>query len=167
MIPLTYPTEAAHTLFPDLDLGDVRRLRRFAHVVQAIAHQPGAALPELFPSRSDYNACLRLFDSPHCTHQNIFAAHQEAALLTMENHAGVILLIHDGTLLDFSGHTTLEAASLPTEVRRPAPRRGAGVSRSFPGVSPLATIRHRSVVKSHPSQCGAVFPVGPLCTPEA
>jgi len=26
----------------------------------------------------------------------------------MENHAGVILLIHDGTLLDFSGHTTLE-----------------------------------------------------------
>lgn len=100
--------EAARDLFPDLDLGDVRRNRRFRTVAQAIADNPGASLPELFPKPGDYNACLRLFDSPHCSHRNILGAHACAALDAIERHQGVVLLLHDATVLDFSGHTTLE-----------------------------------------------------------
>lgn len=106
-MPLTLTTRP-EDLFPDLNLGDVRRNRRFRRVVEAIVAHPGASLPQLFPDRSDYNACLRLFDSPHCTHENLLATHQEAALAAMEQHTGVVLLIHDATTLDFSGHTTLE-----------------------------------------------------------
>ena len=90
-------------------MGDVRRSRRFRTVVQAIADNPGASLPQLFPKPADYNACLRLFDSPHCSHQNILGAHASAALDAIGQHQGVVLLIHDATVLDFSGHTALEA----------------------------------------------------------
>ncbi len=108
---MLFPAQTARTaqaLFPDLDLADARRNRRFDRVVQAVAENPGASLPHLFPDRTDYNACLRLFDSPRCTHANILGAHQEAALDAIERHAGVVLLIHDATVLDFSGHTTLD-----------------------------------------------------------
>lgn len=105
---LSPPADSARVLFPDLDLGDARRDRRFRAVVGAVAANPGASLPELFPARSDYQACLNLFDSPRCTHAAILEAHQVATLDAMERHAGVVLILHDGTCLDFSGHTTLD-----------------------------------------------------------
>lgn len=108
MTPPAQLADAPRLLFPDLDLGDARRDRRFATVVRAVAANPGASLPQLFPDRSDYNACLRLFDSPHCTHANILGAHQAAALDAMERHPGVVLILHDATVLDFSGHTSLD-----------------------------------------------------------
>lgn len=99
--------DPASTLFPDLDLGDERLDRRFAAVVRAIAANPGASLPRVFPDPSQYHAALNLFDSPLCTHENILGAHQEAALNAMEARTGPVLLLHDTTTLDFSGHTTL------------------------------------------------------------
>jgi hypothetical protein len=76
-------------------------------VAQTIAAQPGASLPQLFPDPAAYHACLNLFDADTCTHANILGAHQEAALNAMEQRTDPILLLHDATVLDFSGHTTL------------------------------------------------------------
>ena len=98
----------AQTLFPELNLGDCRRNKRFEKVVQALADNPGASLPEVFPNRSDYNACLNLFNAKECSHENILGAHQESVLNRMEAHSGPVLLLHDATFFDFSGHTTLE-----------------------------------------------------------
>jgi hypothetical protein len=95
-------------LFPDLDLGDARRDRRFRTVARAIAANPGASLPQIFPNPSAYHACLDLFDADECTHANILGAHQEAALNALELRTEPTLLLHDTTVLDFSGHTTLE-----------------------------------------------------------
>ena len=97
----------ADELFPDLTLGDVRRDRRFRHVVATMAHNPGASLPSIFPNPSDYHACLDLFDTPECTHAAILAAHQRAIRRTIEPLTQPLLLIHDTTLFDYSGHTTL------------------------------------------------------------
>jgi hypothetical protein len=41
--------------FPDLDLGGVRRERRFRKVVAAVAANPGVSLPRLFPDPSAYH----------------------------------------------------------------------------------------------------------------
>ena len=68
----------ADELFPDLKLGDVRRDRRFRHVVDTIAPNPGASLPCRFPNPSDSYAGRDLFDTPECTHAAILAAHQSA-----------------------------------------------------------------------------------------
>ena len=102
------PLSIAAALFGDLDLGDVRRDRRFRDVVGAIAEHPGASLPQIFPDPSQYHACLRLFDGPRATHDNILSAHQEAVLNGMDRRTETLLLIHDATLLDFSGHTSLK-----------------------------------------------------------
>jgi len=96
------------SLFPNLDLGDKRRNARFAKVAQAIADNPGASLPKIFSDPSSYNACLNLFGSEHCTHSVLLRTHREACLERMRGHDCPILLIHDGTYLDFTGHSTLE-----------------------------------------------------------
>ena len=74
----------ADELFPDLQLGDVRRDRRFRRVVDAIARDPGASLPSIFPNPSDYHAGLDLFDAPECTHAAILAAHHRAIRRAIE-----------------------------------------------------------------------------------
>ncbi|HEX4610090.1 MAG TPA: transposase DNA-binding-containing protein [Urbifossiella sp.] len=107
MPPVFTLATAPDELFPDLDLGDARRNRRFARVVAAVAANPGASLPQLFPDPSAYHAALRVFDADACTHANILAAHQVAVLDALEARTDPILLLHDATLLDFSGHTTL------------------------------------------------------------
>lgn len=105
-LPPTRPL--AQVLFPDLDLGDTRRDRRFADIVDALAAGTGQSLPALLSDAADYNACLRLFDTPQATHAQILAAHQVAVLDRLEAVATPVLLIHDATHLDFSGHTTLQ-----------------------------------------------------------
>lgn len=107
MPPLTLAA-LPEALFPDLDLGDVRRDRRFRTVVGAIAANPGASLPQIFPDPSAYHACLDLFGAQQCTHDNILGTHQEAVLNALELRTEPTLLLHDTTVLDFSGHTTLE-----------------------------------------------------------
>ena len=51
----------ASPLFPDPDLGDARRDKRFARVVEALAQRAGRPLPEIFPDPAEYDAALRLF----------------------------------------------------------------------------------------------------------
>lgn len=112
MTPLPDPSQLAHQLFPDLDLGDARRDRRFARVVEALVTGTGS-LPARFPRPADYDACLRLFDAPTATHERILAAHQADVLDRLETLATPVLLIHDATQLDFSGHTALAADNGP------------------------------------------------------
>ncbi len=100
--------EFAQRYFPDLDLGDARRNRRFVHVIDALAVGAGDSLPAIFPDAKAYEGCLRLFHSEQATHANILGAHQVAVLDALERLRTPVLLIHDATVLDFSGHTTLE-----------------------------------------------------------
>ena len=43
----------ADELFPELQPGDVRRTRQYRRVVHAIARNPGASLPCIFPNPSE------------------------------------------------------------------------------------------------------------------
>jgi len=113
MTALPAPGPLAQVLFPGLELGDARRDRRFAAVVEGFAAGPGPSLPAVFPRAADYDACLRLFDSPTATHAHILSAHQVAVLERLEAVTTPVLLIHDATHLDFSGHTTLDADDGP------------------------------------------------------
>lgn len=98
---------SADTLFAGLDLGDRRRHKRFARVVQAMADRPGVSLPQLFPNPTQYHACLNLFDTPHCSHAALLEAHRQALRPQLAHYTGPLLVLHDTTLLDYSGHTSL------------------------------------------------------------
>lgn len=95
--------------FPDLDLGDKRLERRFALVVQAALQHPEKSLPDKFHDPAGYIGCLRLLKHPAVTHDQILSCHQVAVLERLEQRPGVVLLLHDTTDLDFSGHRTLAA----------------------------------------------------------
>ncbi len=105
--------QLSQVLFPDLDLGDVRRERRFSRIVDVLATGSGESLPDLFPVAADYDALLRLFDAPTVTHERIFEAHQVAVLDRLETVTTPVLLIHDSTQFDYSGHATLEEENGP------------------------------------------------------
>ena len=105
---LTDSNALADQAFPDLSLGDQRRESRFRRVVDALFRHPEKTLPDKFHTPADYLACLRLFDGPRATHDNIFGCYQEAALNRLEKHCGPVLLIHDTTQIDYSGHRTLK-----------------------------------------------------------
>jgi hypothetical protein len=103
------PDSFVHRQFPNLDLGDQRLHRRFAHVVQAAVQHPEQSLPDKFHDPAGYIGCLRLLHHPALTHAKLLACHHRALRQRLEQRSGVVLLLHDTTDLDFSGHATLAA----------------------------------------------------------
>jgi hypothetical protein len=108
MAPILQTSNYAQSYFPELDLGDERRNRRFSTVIETFMSSAGDSLPAIFPDSKSYTACLRLFHSDEATHENILGCHQAAVLDAIEKIHTPVLLIHDATVMDFSGHTTLK-----------------------------------------------------------
>ena len=96
--------------FGDADLGDARRL---VAVADACAAGPGRALPDTFHDPGGYLGALRLFRNPRVTHAAVLAPHQARTLDRAEAHPGPVLIVHDTTDLDVSGHRTLADALGP------------------------------------------------------
>lgn len=110
MFPLADgPNSFVQQHFPDLDLGDKRLQRRFAQVAQAALQHPEKSLPDKFHDPAGYIGCLRLLNHPALTYDKLLSCHQIAVLERLEQRPGVVLLVHDTTDLDFSGHKTLAA----------------------------------------------------------
>lgn len=93
--------------FGDAMLGDVRRTRRLIALGDACVANPDQSLPDKLHDPSGYQGVLRLFRSPHVTHEAVLAPHQTRTLDRAETHTGTVLIVHDTTDLDFSGHRTL------------------------------------------------------------
>jgi hypothetical protein len=102
----------------DLDLGDVRRTRRVAQVVETLAAAPHASVPEASGSWAATKATYRLWDNPAVSAAAIRAAHTAS---TVRSLAGLdtVLVVQDTTELDLTPQPMRTAAGLP---ERPAPR---------------------------------------------
>lgn len=99
--------------FGEAELGDRRRVERLIRVADACLAHPAGALPNKFHDPAAYNACLRLFRNPAITHAAVLEPHQLRTLERIEARAGVVLILHDTTELDFSGHRTLRTGLGP------------------------------------------------------
>src|SRR5271156_522619 len=64
---------------------------------------PGGTLPHKLMSPKDYKAMDRLANRPEVTHAAVLCPHRERTLTLMRETAGVVLLLHDTTELDYSG----------------------------------------------------------------
>ncbi|MBN9517688.1 transposase, partial [bacterium] len=102
-IPMSFGTQE----FADVDLGDARRTRRLVRVADACLASPGRSLPDACHDPAAYQAALRLFRHPAVTHRAVLAPHQARTLDRAERHPDTVLIVHDTTELDFSGHRTL------------------------------------------------------------
>lgn len=98
--------------FGDVDLGHESRNRCFQRVSQLISRHPGGTLPDKLSNPADYHAMDRLMNRPETTHASVLRPHYERTRQKMEAHDGVVLILHDTTVLDYSGRRSLALAAV-------------------------------------------------------
>ncbi len=96
-------TSFAQAHFGAADLGHKARNRCLVRVAEKICRHPGGTLPTKLANPADYDAMDRLMNRPEVTHASILAAHVQRTRTLMEQCPGVVLVLHDSTVLDYSG----------------------------------------------------------------
>lgn len=84
-------------------LGDKRRNQRTIKLVQHLLQNPAASLPRATLSWSDLKATYRLLNEEDVTHQALQENHWAQVLDLVNNQKNPVLLIQDGSVLDYSG----------------------------------------------------------------
>lgn len=113
-----YPVEVAEekchgfvsNYFGVVDLGHQSRNRCFARVAQQISRHPGGTLPDKLSDANEYIAMDRLMNRPETTHESVLRPHYQRTLAKMQAHDGVVLVLHDTTVLDYSSRQKLKLA---------------------------------------------------------
>ena len=86
--------------------GSPWRVARLAHLITAVAAQPGASLPAACGSWAATKAAYRFFADEAVEPAAIVAAHVEATVARLAQHR-LVLVLQDTTELDFSHHPAL------------------------------------------------------------
>jgi Transposase DNA-binding len=89
--------------FGGANLNDPRRTRRLVRLADRVYRHPGGTLPAKLHEPRDYKALMRLVNRPEVTHAAVLEPHARQTRARMEQAAGVVLVVHDTTELDYSG----------------------------------------------------------------
>ena len=93
--------------FGSADLGDQRRTRRLIQVANLIVRRPDETLPHKLHTPANLEAFYRLMNRPEVTHAAVLAPHRQRTLQLMGQQQGTVLVIHDGTELDYTSKKSL------------------------------------------------------------
>jgi hypothetical protein len=94
-------------IFGETDLGDQRRTKRLVTVFEQLRMHPGGTLPEKLKSPKDLRALYRLCACPKMTHAGVLDAIRRHTFELISEHPEPILILHDGTELDYTTLTSL------------------------------------------------------------
>jgi hypothetical protein len=101
--PLTFGEEH----FSAAPLGHRRRVRRLVTTADRFAAHPAGSLPDKLRDPAAYQGLMRLARHPLVTHETVLHSHRQRTLDRMRQVTGVVLLLHDGTELDYTGKASL------------------------------------------------------------
>jgi hypothetical protein len=93
--------------FGAADLGDKRLNARLVSVVEQLATHPSESFPQKFQNPSELEAFYRLMNNKRVSHAKLMAVHTAVTHARMQAIPGVVLLLHDTTVLDYSGLTAI------------------------------------------------------------
>ena len=93
----------AERWFSAAELGDVRRTLRLVESAERVMKQPGGTLPAKFSDPGALEGFYRLMSDEQVTHASVLGPAVAATWRAMAEHAGVVLILHDTTVLDYSG----------------------------------------------------------------
>lgn len=79
---------------------------RLASTFDRLARHPEGSLPQRLTKRRDLVGGYRLFNNEKVTHRAIIEAHRAECIQRLAGHNGRLLLLHDTTVLDYSGLDT-------------------------------------------------------------
>ncbi|MEW6497207.1 MAG: IS4 family transposase [Cyanobacteriota bacterium] len=85
------------------DLGDTRRNKRLVRLVEDLAAQPHASVPQASGDLAATQAAYDFWSSPHIKAQAIREAHQRSTIERVKQHS-IIIGIQDTTELNFTHH---------------------------------------------------------------
>jgi hypothetical protein len=105
--PLTTPVSFGDEHFGQAPLGHRGRLKRLIRAANTIAEHPGGSLPDKMHDPAGYQGLMRLVRHRTVTHETVLHTHRQRTLAQARAHAGVVLLVHDPTELDFTGKKSL------------------------------------------------------------
>jgi hypothetical protein len=84
-------------------LGHQRRTQCLVRIANQMYRHPGGTLPTKLHEPKDYKAMVRLMNRPETTHAAVLEPHRQHTRARMQQHQGVVLILHDTTELDYSG----------------------------------------------------------------
>jgi hypothetical protein len=105
--PVPIPLDFGQLHFGNAQLGDQRRTRRLVQAADQIVQRPDQTLPHKLGNPAALDAFYRLMNPPETTHAAVLAPHRQLTLEAMAGHHGVVLILHDGTELDYTGKKSL------------------------------------------------------------
>jgi hypothetical protein len=88
-------------------LRDQRRTRCLVELADRIHRHPGGSLPEKFGDPNALQRCYDLMNQRAVTHAAVLEPHRRLTFQRLRAHDGVVLILHDGTEIDLTGHTSL------------------------------------------------------------
>jgi len=107
MLQNNTPTFGA-THFGRAPLRDQRRTNRLVQIADRCMEHPDGSLPNKLQDPAMYDAMDRLMRTPAVTHQSVLQTHREVTLEKMQQSRETLLVIHDGTELDFTSKESLK-----------------------------------------------------------
>jgi Transposase DNA-binding len=93
--------------FGQARLGDVRRTRCLVDLADRLHRHPQGSLPMKFRDPKALRRCYDLMNTDAVTHADVLRPHAERTARLLLEQEGTVLLVHDPTELDFTGHTAL------------------------------------------------------------
>jgi hypothetical protein len=105
--PLTTPVSFGEEHFGHAPLGNRARVQRLIRVADRMAEHPGGSLPDKMHDPAGYQGLMRLVRHPSVTHAAVLHHHRQRTLEQARTQAGVVLFVHDGTELDYTGKKSL------------------------------------------------------------
>lgn len=88
-------------------LGHKARTKRLVMTADQLAVHPGGTLPTKLGEPADLKGLYRLVEHPKVTHASVLAPHVTRTWQLMRECQGVVLILHDDTVLDYSGLESL------------------------------------------------------------
>jgi len=88
--------------FGAAQLGDARRVRRLVDTADHILRHPVGTLPQKLENWAELMGLYRLVAAEDVTHEAVLAPHRQQVLARMREQAGVVLLIHDSSELNYT-----------------------------------------------------------------
>jgi hypothetical protein len=89
-------------------LGDKRLTDRLVFTADRILQQPEGSFPDKLKDPADLDGFYRLMAAESVTHASVLATHCERTREQMRACADVVLVLHDTTVLDYSGLNEIE-----------------------------------------------------------
>lgn len=98
----------AQDQFGSADLGDKRSNDRLVLVANQVVAHPNESFPQKFHDPAELQGFYRLMRQKRVTHAAVLAPHVAVTVERMRATSGVVLNLHDTTVLDYSGLTSIK-----------------------------------------------------------